>query len=167
MTPGWLNIWYARAGLRPFGVSLLYAGYDPHYEFQLYHSDPSGNYSGWKATCIGANNGTATSLLKQEYKEDISIEDAIELVLKVMSKTMDSTTLGSEKRASACLSTSGVVRTDVRHQWSSRRSPSTRTRSPRRRSTSPQRSTRCCRNTGWGRRTRTRRWRRHNRGRAV
>ena len=88
------------AGLRPFGVSLLYAGYDPHYEFQLYHSDPSGNYSGWKATCIGANNGTATSLLKQEYKEDISVEDAIELVLKVMSKTMDSTTLGSEKRMS-------------------------------------------------------------------
>ncbi|KAL7281537.1 N-terminal nucleophile aminohydrolase [Trametes coccinea BRFM310] len=86
-------------GLRPFGVSLLYAGYDPHYQFQLYHSDPSGNYSGWKATCIGANNGTATSLLKQDYKEDISVADAIELVLKVMSKTMDSTTLGSEKRA--------------------------------------------------------------------
>lgn len=86
------------AGLRPFGVSLLYAGYDPHYQFQLYHSDPSGNYSGWKATCIGANNGTATSLLKQDYKEDITVNDAIELVLKVMSKTMDSTTLGSEKR---------------------------------------------------------------------
>jgi len=79
-------------------VSLLYAGYDPHYKFQLYHSDPSGNYSGWKATCIGANNGTAQSLLKQDYKDDISIEDAVALVLKVMSKTMDSTTLGSEKR---------------------------------------------------------------------
>ncbi|KAI1795600.1 N-terminal nucleophile aminohydrolase [Ganoderma leucocontextum] len=90
-------------GLRPFGVSLLYAGYDPHYEFQLYHSDPSGNYSGWKATCIGANNGTATSLLKQEYKEDISVEAAIELVLRTMSKTMDSTTLGSEKLEFATL----------------------------------------------------------------
>src|SRR5258707_6556918 len=87
-------------GLRPFGVSLLYAGYDPHYQFQLYHSDPSGNYSGWKATCIGANNGTAQSLLKQEYKDDISVEDAVALVLRVMSKTMDSTTLGSEKRTS-------------------------------------------------------------------
>ena len=87
-------------GLRPFGVSLLYAGYDPHYEFQLYHSDPSGNYSGWKATCVGANNGTAQSLLKQEYKDDITMEDAIDLVLRVMSKTMDSTTLGSEKRKS-------------------------------------------------------------------
>ena len=64
----------------------------------MYHSDPSGNYSGWKATCIGANNGTAQSLLKQEYKDDISVEDAAALVLRVMSKTMDSTTLGSEKR---------------------------------------------------------------------
>jgi 20S proteasome subunit alpha 3 len=84
--------------LRPFGVSLLYAGYDPHYQFQLYHSDPSGNYSGWKATCIGANNGTAQSLLKQEYKDDITVEEAIGLVMRTMSKTMDSTTLGSEKR---------------------------------------------------------------------
>ena len=85
------------SGLRPFGVSLLYGGWDPHYEFQLSHSDPSGNYSGWKATCIGANSGTAQSLLKQDYKDDITIEDAITLVLKTMSKTMDSTTLGSEK----------------------------------------------------------------------
>lgn len=91
---GCLNV----KGLRPFGVSLLYAGWDPHYQFQLYHSDPSGNYSGWKATCIGANNGTAQSLLKQEYKDDISLDDAIALVLKTLSKTMDSTTLGSEKR---------------------------------------------------------------------
>ena len=85
-------------GLRPYGVSFLYAGYDPHYKFQLYHSDPSGNYSGWKATCIGANNGTAQSLLKQEYKDEITVKDAIGLVLRTMSKTMDSTTLGSEKR---------------------------------------------------------------------
>ncbi|KAG6864943.1 hypothetical protein C0991_006172 [Blastosporella zonata] len=90
-------------GLRPFGVSLLYAGYDPHYHFQLYHSDPSGNYSGWKATCIGANNGTAQSLLKQEYKDTIEVKDAIGLVLRTMSKTMDSTTLGSEKLEFAVL----------------------------------------------------------------
>ncbi|KAJ4471075.1 nucleophile aminohydrolase [Lentinula edodes] len=90
-------------GLRPFSVSLLYAGYDQHHQFQLYHSDPSGNYSGWKATCIGANNGTAESLLKQEYKDDIEVKAAISLVLKSMSKTMDSTTLGSEKLESAVI----------------------------------------------------------------
>jgi 20S proteasome subunit alpha 3 len=97
-------------GLRPFGVSILYAGYDPHHQFQLYQSDPSGNYSGWKATCIGANNGTAQSLLKQEYKDDISVEDAIALVLRVMSKTMDSTTLGSEKLEFATLTVDPVTK---------------------------------------------------------
>jgi len=40
-------------GLRPFGVAFLFAGYDTHYGFQLYQSDPSGNFSGWKATVIG------------------------------------------------------------------------------------------------------------------
>jgi 20S proteasome subunit alpha 3 len=87
-------------GLRPFGVSILYAGYDAHHQFQLYLSDPSGNYSGWKATCVGNNNGTATSLLKQDYKEDCTLEDAVGLALKVLSKTMDSTSLDSEKRES-------------------------------------------------------------------
>lgn len=55
-----------------------------------------------EATCIGANNGTAQSLLKQEYKDDISLDDAIALAIKVMSKTMDSTTLSSDKRMFLC-----------------------------------------------------------------
>lgn len=44
-------------GKRPFGVSILYMGWDKHYGYQLYQSDPSGNYGGWKATCIGNNSG--------------------------------------------------------------------------------------------------------------
>ncbi|CAG8706063.1 1989_t:CDS:2, partial [Cetraspora pellucida] len=84
-------------GLRPFGVSFIYAGHDSHYGFQLYHSDPSGNYGGWKATCIGANNASAQSLLKQDYKDEITLKEARELAAKVLSKTMDSTTLSSEK----------------------------------------------------------------------
>ena len=35
-------------GKRPFGVSILYIGWDKHYGYQLYQSDPSGNYGGWK-----------------------------------------------------------------------------------------------------------------------
>ena len=31
-------------------------GWDRHYGFQLYMSDPSGNYGGWKGTCIGNNS---------------------------------------------------------------------------------------------------------------
>ena len=40
-------------GLRPFGVAFVFAGWDVNHGFQLYQSDPSGNYSGWKATVIG------------------------------------------------------------------------------------------------------------------
>lgn len=43
------------AGLRPYGVSFLFGGWDKHRKFQLYHSDPSGNFGGWKATAIGSN----------------------------------------------------------------------------------------------------------------
>ncbi|KAJ3027470.1 protein with putative role during mitosis [Rhizophlyctis rosea] len=90
-------------GLRPFGVSFLYAGWDEHYGFQLYHSDPSGNYSGWKATCIGANVANAQSILKQDYKEEFTLKEAKSLAVKVLHKTMDSTTLGSEKLEFATL----------------------------------------------------------------
>ncbi|KAK1280192.1 Proteasome subunit alpha type-4-1 [Acorus gramineus] len=84
-------------GLRPFGVSFLFAGWDKHFGFQLYMSDPSGNYSGWKAAAIGANNQAAQSMLKQEYREGMSKEETVNLALKVLSKTMDSTSLTSEK----------------------------------------------------------------------
>ncbi|KAG5439625.1 hypothetical protein PCK2_000759 [Pneumocystis canis] len=83
-------------GLRPFGVSFICAGYDPIHGFQLYQSNPSGNYGGWKATCIGANNASAQSLLKQDYKET-NLKEACSLAIKVLSKTVDSTTLSNEK----------------------------------------------------------------------
>ena len=87
-------------GLRPFGVSFIYAGYDPQRQFQLYQSNPSGNYGGWKATSVGANNASAQSLLKQDYKEDCDLKEACGLAVKVLSKTMDSTKLSSEKSQS-------------------------------------------------------------------
>ena len=84
-------------GLRPFGVSFIYAGWDNQRQFQLYQSNPSGNYGGWKATSVGANNASAQSLLKQDYNEDCNLKQACELAVKVLSKTMDSTKLSSEK----------------------------------------------------------------------
>ena len=90
-------IWLTFSGLRPFGVSFIYAGYDDIHGFQLYQSNPSGNYGGWKATSVGANNASAQSLLKQDYKDEMTLSEACTLAVKVLSKTMDSTTLSSEK----------------------------------------------------------------------
>ena len=103
----------------------MFAGYDEHHGFQLYQSDPSGNYSGWKATVIGANNQAGKSLLKNEYggksgeneeedkemqtetesKTDADAEvvampdvsEALRLAVKVLNKTMDVTATGPEK----------------------------------------------------------------------
>lgn len=91
-----------RGGLRPFGVSFIYAGYDHRRQFQLYQSNPSGNYGGWKATSVGANNASAQSLLKQDYKEECNLREACGLAVKVLSKTMDSTKLSSEKSTPFC-----------------------------------------------------------------
>jgi 20S proteasome alpha/beta subunit len=46
---------------------------------------------------VGANNASAQSLLKQDYKEDCDLKEACAIAVKVLSKTMDSTTLSSEK----------------------------------------------------------------------
>ena len=84
-------------GLRPFGVSFLFAGWDKYSGFQLYQSDPSGNYAGWTATAIGANSQAARSFLKSEYVENMNVLDAKKLAVKVLKQTMDSTTLLPEK----------------------------------------------------------------------
>jgi len=91
-------------GMRPFGISVLYMGWDEHYGFQLYMSDPSGNYGGWKGTCIGNNSQAAISMLKQEYKEDdTTLEEALRLAVKVLSKTLDTNKLTSERVEMATL----------------------------------------------------------------
>ena len=84
-------------GLRPFGVAFLFAGYDDEHGYQLYQSDPSGNYSGWKATVIGANNSSGKSLLKNDYDPDgdgtmPDMVTALKLAVKVLNKTMDGAT---------------------------------------------------------------------------
>lgn len=95
-------------GYRPFGVSLLYMGWDNRLGFQLYQSDPSGNYSGWKATCIGNNSAAAISMLKQDYKEEgMSLDEAQKLAVKVLSKTLDVQKLTSEKVEFATLTRRG------------------------------------------------------------
>uniref|UniRef100_A0A7S1T6A5 Proteasome subunit alpha type n=1 Tax=Compsopogon caeruleus TaxID=31354 RepID=A0A7S1T6A5_9RHOD len=63
-------------GVRPFGVSLLVAGFDdegPH----LYQVDPSGSYFAWKASAIGKNMVNAKTFLEKRYSDDIELDDAI------------------------------------------------------------------------------------------
>jgi len=84
-------------GQRPFGVAFLFAGYDKRHGFQLYQSDPSGNYGGWKATCIGNNSATAQSILKTDWKEDLDLDGGIGIALKILNKTLDVQKLSADR----------------------------------------------------------------------
>ncbi|OIR57871.1 MAG: 20S proteasome subunit alpha 3, PSMA4 [Amphiamblys sp. WSBS2006] len=90
-------------GLRPYGVSFLWAGWDEREGFQLFRSDPSGNYSEWLATSIGGNEAAAASILKQEYptleKEggvaagELTLEHAEKIAKNSLEKATEGTAL--------------------------------------------------------------------------
>ncbi|KAJ3415478.1 Proteasome subunit alpha type-2 [Chytridiales sp. JEL 0842] len=63
-------------GVRPFGVSLLVAGFDETGP-SLYQVDPSGSYWAWKASAIGKNMISARTFLEKRYSETLEIEDAV------------------------------------------------------------------------------------------
>ncbi len=69
------------AGVRPFGVSLIIAGIDKESP-SLYTTDPSGTYLEYDAVAIGGGSDTANEYLEQSYKEDLSLDDAVDLALK-------------------------------------------------------------------------------------
>lgn len=53
------------SGVRPFGVSLLIAGWDADHGATLYQVDPSGSYWAWKASAIGKNMVNAKTFLEK------------------------------------------------------------------------------------------------------
>ena len=68
-------------GVRPFGASLLIAGIDDK-GAHLIETEPSGAVMGYKADCIGGGRETVMEIFEKEYKEDLSMRDAINLGLK-------------------------------------------------------------------------------------
>ncbi|KAJ3042726.1 Proteasome subunit alpha type-2 [Rhizophlyctis rosea] len=63
-------------GVRPFGVSLLIAGFDDNGP-SLYQVDPSGSFWAWKASAIGKNMINAKTFLEKRYSSSMEIEDAV------------------------------------------------------------------------------------------
>jgi proteasome alpha subunit len=57
-------------GYRPFGVSLLLAGVDD--KPQLYVTEPSGIYFGYKAAAIGEKDDEVREILRKKYKDGLT-----------------------------------------------------------------------------------------------
>jgi len=69
-----------QGGVRPFGVSLLLAGF-AHVGPQLYQIDPSGSYFACKASAIGKHMTNAKTFLEKRYNDELELEDAVHTAL--------------------------------------------------------------------------------------
>ncbi|KAI0709042.1 20S proteasome subunit [Earliella scabrosa] len=70
-------------GVRPFGISTLIVGFDPHdTRPRLYQTEPGGIYSAWKANAIGRSSKTVREFLEKNHKDDMSRDDTIKLTVK-------------------------------------------------------------------------------------
>jgi len=76
------------AGVRPFGVSIIFSGVDKTGS-HVFGTHPSGTYRGYKATALGAGRETVLPMLKEEYKADQSLEDSKKLVVKCLVKALE------------------------------------------------------------------------------
>ena len=76
------------AGVRPFGVSIIFGGVDKTGS-RVFGTHPSGTYRGYKATALGAGRETVLAILKDEYKEDMSLEDTTKLAVKCLIRALD------------------------------------------------------------------------------
>ncbi|GJN41065.1 hypothetical protein PR202_gn00390 [Eleusine coracana subsp. coracana] len=102
-------------GVRPFGVSLLIAGYDDNGP-QLYQVDPSGSYFSWKASAMGKNVSNAKTFLEKSmqncnvlvgtrYTEDMELDDAIHTAILTLKE-------GYEGQISSRNIEIGIIRSD-------------------------------------------------------
>jgi proteasome alpha subunit len=76
------------AGVRPFGVSIIFGGVDKTGS-RIFYTHPSGWYRGYKATAVGAGRETALAILREEYKENMRLEDTVKLAAKCLVKALE------------------------------------------------------------------------------
>ncbi|HIE13985.1 TPA: archaeal proteasome endopeptidase complex subunit alpha [Candidatus Bathyarchaeota archaeon] len=81
------QLYTQHAGVRPFGVSILFGGVDKT-GGRIYTTDPSGSYRAYKAVAIGIGRETVENILKKEYHEDLTLEESIKLAVKCLVKSL-------------------------------------------------------------------------------
>ena len=73
---------------RPYGVALLLAGCDEDGP-QLFHSDPSGTYTKYKAKAIGSGSEGAQTSLEESFHDALTLAEAETLALSTLKEVME------------------------------------------------------------------------------
>jgi len=82
------QLYTQHAGVRPFGVSMIFAGVDKSGN-RVFGTHPSGTYRGYKARAEGAGRETVFNILKEEYKEEMGLKDTTKLAVKCLAKALE------------------------------------------------------------------------------
>nr|CAB3265218.1 proteasome subunit alpha type-5-like [Phallusia mammillata] len=96
---------------RPFGVALLFAGYD-EWGPQLYHLDPSGTFVKCLAKAIGSASEGAQTSLEEQYHKSITLKEACKSVLGILKQVME------EKLTSTNVEVSTITKEQKFHMFS-------------------------------------------------
>ena len=78
----YMQIFTQYGGLRPFGVTLLVAGYDT--EPRVFEIDPSGTPTEWKATAVGEGRESVMKILDARYEEGMDTRAAFSLGVEAL-----------------------------------------------------------------------------------
>ena len=84
------QLYTQNGGVRPFGAALIIGGVTKK-GCKLFETDPSGALIEYKATAIGEGRKEALSYFEENYSEDITLEDAINLALDAVYSATDGT----------------------------------------------------------------------------
>ncbi len=82
-----MQVYTQYGGIRPFGVSLLIAGYDD--KPRLFEAEPSGAMTGYYADAIGNAKKETEEFLESKYKNNMPLKDAVKLGVDALKKSVE------------------------------------------------------------------------------
>ncbi len=75
-------------GIRPFGCSLFFIGYDSDGP-QIYTTSPSGIYRSFKAFALGSGETTAREFIEKEYNPTFSLKEIQLLAIRTIKESVE------------------------------------------------------------------------------
>jgi len=82
------QLYTQHAGVRPFGVSIIFGGVDNRGS-QVLQTDPSGAVWAYKAVSVGSGSDTVKGVLETKYRDDLTLDESTLLAVECLSKVVE------------------------------------------------------------------------------
>ena len=83
-----MQLYTQHAGVRPFGVTIIFGGVDKLGP-QILQADPSGACWKYKAVAIGVGSDTVREILESRYSPECQLEEAVMLAVECLAKVSE------------------------------------------------------------------------------